>query len=150
MKPKTIVTALLLAFVGVSVVVAIVRELGPSGKVEAGSGRKIVAYYLHGMKRCDGCRRIEAAAHDAVAQGFTDELKGGRLEWRVANYEAPGNDHFAKDYGVMTSTVVLIELVDGKQAAWKNLEDDVWDHVNDRDGLMRVVHERVTAMLREG
>jgi len=145
-----IVTALLLAFVAVSVGVLVVQELRPAkGEDLGGAGHKVVVYYLHGMKRCDACRSIEAAAHEAVEKGFPGALKDGRLEWRVANYEAPGNERLAKDYEVMASTVVLIELRDGKRVAWRNLEDEVWGHVNDKEGLVRAVREQVAAMLRE-
>ncbi len=150
MKPKTIVTALLLTFVAASVGVLVVQELRPAkGEDIGGAGHRVVVYYLHGMKRCDACRAIEAAAHKAVEQGFPEELKDGRLEWRLANYEAPGNERFARDYDVMASTVVLVSARDGKQVGWKNLEDDVWKHFADREALMRVVREQVAAMLEE-
>ena len=150
MTPRRIITALLLAFVGASAVVLVYSELRPAEeKAIGGAGQRVIVYYLHGMKRCDACRSIEAAAHEAVEKGFPDALRDGRLEWRVANYEAPGNGRFARDYEVMASTVVLVAARDGKQVAWKNLEDDVWKHFTDGEELMRVVREQVAAMLEE-
>jgi len=53
------------------------------------SDRTVVAYYFHGNFRCPTCRKIEALSREAVESGFPEDLKAGRLEWRVINVEEP-------------------------------------------------------------
>jgi len=147
MKPKRLLTAALLLFVAASVAVLIAKEFQGAGPAALDDG--IIAYYFHGMKRCPWCRKIEASAHEAIRQGFAEEMADGRLNWRVVNFEGPGNAHFVDDYDIAASTVVLVEVRDGKQTRWKNLEE-VWDHLDNKDALMRFVREEVASFLRGG
>lgn len=159
MKPKLIITALLLVFVGVSVVLLVVKETrsrpeninavgqttlaqGPASTVPpteipqaspktpsavptataaraksepSVSGRTLVAYYFHGNFRCQTCRKIEALSREAVESGFPEDLKAGRLEWRVINVEEPGNEHFIQDYQLFSKSLVLVAKEGSKQ-----------------------------------
>ena len=132
MKPKTIVTTLLLTFVAASIVALIVKEsrskrppLAPV-TVTQPAAHKIIAYYFHGNVRCMTCRAIEAQTQETLQSQFADALRTGLLEWRVVNIDVDGNEHFIKDYELTTRSVVLVELKDGKQARWSNLPR-VWD-----------------------
>ena len=92
----------------------------------------VVAIYFHGNARCATCRKIEAYADEAIAQGFVDELASGRLAWRVVNIEEPGNKHFIEDFQLVTRSVVLVEYRDGEVVRWENLEK-VWQLVRSKD-----------------
>jgi hypothetical protein len=196
MKPKQIITALLLAFVGVSVVFLVVKEtrsrpenVNPVGQttlaqepastapptensaateipqaspktpdgVPAPSAaraksqpsmpdRTVVAYYFHGNFRCQTCRKIEALSREAVESGFPEELKNGKLEWRVVNVEESGNQHFIEDYRLFSKSVILVRFDDGRQKEWKNLLD-VWRLVGDKGAFLRYVQNEVKAYL---
>ena len=163
MKPKTIVTAVLLLFVGASIVYLAVKETGdkpvrkatqpstasaaveqeaptsaPSESRTATS--KVVAYYFHGNVRCMTCRSIEAYAKEAVESGFPVALEGGRIEFRVVNVEETGNGHFVQDYQLTTRSVVLVEFAADKQKRWKNL-GRVWELVRRKDAFLKYVRE---------
>jgi hypothetical protein len=197
MKPKQIITALLLAFVGVSVVFLVVKEtrsrpenVNPVGQttlaqepastapptensaateipqaspktpdgVPAPSAaraksqpsmpdRTVVAYYFHGNFRCQTCRKIEAFSGEAVRSGFPEDLKAGRLEWRVINVEEPGNEHFIQDYQLFSKSLVLVAKEGSKQTRWKNLQR-VWTLVGDKDAFIQYVQVEIRAYLR--
>jgi hypothetical protein len=83
---------------------------------------KVVAYYFHTNTRCDTCIKIEAYSHEAIEEGFKTELKNGTLELRVINYEEPANRHYIKDYKLVSKSLILVNLVDGKQTEWTNLK----------------------------
>ena len=162
MKPRTIVTAVLLAFVAASVVYLIVRETGgepaqppPGANEREKSGdqastpkNKVVAYYFHGTMRCVTCRTIEAYTKEALDAGFPDAVKDGRLEWHVVNVEDPGNDHYVSDFLLATRSVVLERLVDGKCKEWKNLQR-VWELVGNKDAFLRYIQEEARAYVEE-
>ena len=106
----------------------------------------VTVYYLHGNVRCPTCRTIEACAQEAVQNGFADELKTGKINWQVVNYESPGNEHYATDYQVVAPNVVLAMFKDGKQVKWKGLPE-VWEHVGDKPALVAFVQTSLSEFL---
>ena len=161
MKFRNVVTAVLLLFVGVSVVVLAAKSLrsGPRPEAEgkeaadetiAASGPAmtdgVIAYYFHGNTRCATCKNIEAYAQEAVESGFAGPLDEGRLEWRVINYELPENEHFAADFELIAASVVLVEISGGRQTEWKNLVR-VWELVGEKERFVEYVRDGIGGYL---
>jgi hypothetical protein len=109
---------------------------------------RVTAYYLHTTFRCASCRKIEAFTKEAIETGFADELKDGRLVFRVVNVEEKGNEHFVKDFKIFTKSVVLVDERSGKQIAWKNLPK-VWELLGDKEGFLRYIREETRAYLAD-
>ena len=173
MKPKNIVSAVLLLFVAVSVVYLVAGESTSrkgSGEATAGNAgaqalpakpqdqpaetlagaqapeHKVVAYYFHGDFRCRTCLAMERYAREALEEGLADELESGGLEWRAVNYDLPENEHFTQDYGLTSSAVVLVNMIDNKQQEWKDLQK-IWDLVGDEWGFKDYVRNEAVAYL---
>ncbi len=158
MKTKGLLTIVLLVFVAASVAAMVLKEArrapenAPRDVPETGppaSGAKLIAYYLHGKVRCVTCNDIERSAKEAVESGFAQELRDGRLEWRVVNYEEPGNEHYATDYEIAAPCVVLSSVRDGRQVAWKSLPE-VWELVGDKPAFRAFVQKNVREQLGRG
>jgi hypothetical protein len=168
MKAKPIITVLLLAFVAVSIGYLVVREnktSAASGSTATGSASgpgaaaavakpasaaaPFVAYYFHSTKRCRTCMKIQAQSEEAIRTGLAAELKAGRLEWRPVNIEESGNEHFATEYKVTGSTLVIAEVKDGKPVRFAKL-DKTWDLVHDRPQFVDYVTREVLAFLGAG
>jgi hypothetical protein len=109
---------------------------------------KVIAYYFHGTFRCTTCRTIEEYSHDAIQMYFAKELGNGRLEFRPVNIEEPGNKHFIEDYQLVTKSLVLSLVSDGKETKSKNLAD-VWKLVRDKDKFFQYVKDEVEKFLKE-
>lgn len=107
---------------------------------------RVIAYYFHTTYRCASCRAIEAYSREAIETAFAGQLKDGRLVWKVVNIEVKGNEHFVKDYGLYTKSVVLVNEVRGKPAEWKNLEK-VWQLLRDKDKFLRYVQDETRVYL---
>jgi len=164
MKPRTILTAVLLVFVAVSVGYLIAKEAGrnpPPGpedqapavsretsdqETAPASTHKVLAYYFHGNVRCSTCRKIEAYTQEAIEGTLAEALKDGRLEWQVVNVDHPSNEHFVQDYQLFTRSVVVVGTRDGKQVRWKNLER-IWDLVHDKGAFVNYIQDEVRAYL---
>jgi hypothetical protein len=154
MKPKTILTVALLAFVACSVVYLIVDEIRAavaSRPLHQAAGSeatvvslddRLIAYYFHATARCATCRTIEAFTQEAILGGFEEAIADGRLEWKVLNYEESPHRHFVKDYDLYANTVVLVEFRNGKQTRWKTL-DEVWNLTDDKPAFLRYVRGEV-------
>jgi cytochrome c-type biogenesis protein len=83
----------------------------PAAPVEA--GRRPVVYYLHGALRCVTCNAVEQATRQAVA-AFTPAPGATRPELRTENFQKSGNEHFARDFQVSSSSVLLAEVEAGR------------------------------------
>jgi hypothetical protein len=110
---------------------------------------KVIAYYFHTNTRCSTCMKIEAYSHEAIEKGFPEELKNGTLEMRVINYEQPENRHFMQDYKLVSKSLVLVNVVDGKQTEWRNLKL-VWQLTGRKDAFLNYVRQEVRGFLAKG
>ena len=163
MKLKNVLTVALLAFVGASVICFVVSQRGtrhagtaaappsPARPDEPGRtlGPRLMAYYFHTNVRCPTCLRIEAYAKEAVETGFPDDLKSGRIVFRPVNVDEPANEHFIEDFKLVSKTVVVARLKDGKVADWRNL-DKVWLLVQDKEAFFKYIQSNIRDLLKEG
>ena len=108
--------------------------------------RRVVACYFHTTQRCASCRRIEAWSREAIETAFADELKEGRLVWRMINFEEKGNEHFVKDYKLFTKSLIVIDEDRGRPVRWTNL-DKVWQFLQNKPKFLRYVQEETRAYL---
>ena len=125
------------------------KEKAPSPVTEVkAQNSKLIAYYFHGTFRCTTCRTIEQYSHDAIQTYFAKELGNGKLEFRPVNVEEPENKHFIQDYQLVTKSLVLSLVSDGKETKSKNLAD-VWKLARDKDKFFQYVKEEVEKFLKE-
>jgi hypothetical protein len=144
MNTKNILSGLLLLFVAVSLVVLGRKQLRSTPPTAESDG--VVAYYFHGKARCPTCQRIESQAREAVEGGFAAELQQGKLQWRVVNYDEPGNEHFAKEYNLAAPIVVFSEIRGGTQVRWVDVPE-VWQLVDDKPAFIAHVQGQLRAFL---
>jgi hypothetical protein len=159
MKPKTVIVMVLLVFVFGSVAYLVINEIGSNAKSvpesstsikpTAQSGDKVVVYYFHGNVRCSNCRNFEAYSNEIMQKAFAQELKSGRLEWRVTNVDEASNQHYIEDYRLITRSVIVAKMQDGRQVEWKNLPR-IWELVGDKPAFMNYIQTEVTAYLGKG
>lgn len=107
----------------------------------------VIAYYFHGDYRCATCRAIESLAHEAMKEGFSEELAQGMIQWQTVNYDKPENKAAREHYGLVAPIVVLSKRDNGNEVAWKSL-DQVWYFTHDRGEFFGYVQEE-TRKLRE-
>lgn len=124
----------------------IVSFAAPQGAAPKAGQHKIIAYYFHTNTRCSTCIKIEQYSHEAIEQGFPNEIKNGKLEMRVVNYENPENRHFIQDYKLVSKSLVLVNVVDGKQTKWTNLKM-VWQLTGHKDAFLNYVRKEVRGYL---
>jgi hypothetical protein len=144
------VTSVLLGFVAVSVVTLVVQEVrGDRGGTDLFGTRPdgVLAVYFHRTKRCVSCRTMEALARAVVEKDFAGATAEGRPAWRVVDLDAPGNGHFADDFNLAASSVVLVEVKSGKPGRWKGL-DKAWDLLEDEAALADFFRREVGAFLK--
>jgi hypothetical protein len=164
MKPRKIVTVVLLIFVVASLAFLLFKgtgtktesagqtetETGPeTDKATAESGEhRVIAYYFHTAARCPTCIRIESYTKATIETLFADRIEAGTLSFLSVNLEEPGNEHYIGDYHLTTKSVVLSEYRGGEQVRWKNL-DRVWEFAGDRDRFVKYIESETRGFLGE-
>lgn len=170
MNAKKIVSAVLLLFVAVSIVVLIARQTSEtsrssgSGPVEgagqedtsrppdAGAGQlqenRVIVYYFHGNVRCPTCLTLEAYSKEAVETSFADALQSGRIQWQVVNFDETVNEHFLRQYDLSFQSLVLVEIKDGREAGHENLEK-IWELVGDKAQYFGYVKQAIDSVMTQ-
>lgn len=116
-------------------------------KAAKAAGQAVVAYYLHGTQRCKTCLHIQDSAERVLRAAFADDLAAGRLAWRTADYDKPENEHFVKDFRLVTSSVVLVQMDGDKVVTYKVL-DKTWQYARDQVEFDAYVERETAAFLK--
>jgi hypothetical protein len=173
MKPKSIVSALLLLFVCVSILYLVLEDrrekvetavkneemaldpLKQGDMGEPGSSAEqqkleesFVVYYFHRDVRCQTCTKLEALCQEAVKSGFSEELDDGLIWWRVLNVDEPVNEHFIDRFQLHSQSLVVERYRHGKRENWKNLEK-IWDLLDEKEDFMTYVQSEIRVFLEE-
>jgi thiol-disulfide isomerase/thioredoxin len=109
--------------------------------------RKVIIFYFYGNVRCFTCKRIERLTKEAVKEEFGKEMKNGVVEIKAINVQEPSNKHFIKDYRLYTKSVIVSDLIQGKEERWKNLQR-VWELVRNDEAFKRYVQKEVKEYLQ--
>ena len=135
----TIVTSLAL---GVSAETGKAGSENAVGNDSAGTKPEVVLYYFHGTRRCNTCQTIESYTQEAVEGKFEDALKAGKLTWSRLNTDEAENAHFVKDFELVSSSLVVVE-VDGGEVVRHQVLQEVWTLVRDKPGFIDYVQKSV-------
>jgi hypothetical protein len=151
MRTKRLIFAVLAVFVVLSVVASAVRLWWPASQRSADAEPlpdALIVYCFHPSERCANCDKIESYTREVLAKSFAVPLKEGRLVWRVRNFELPENAHFADDYQILASCIVLVDARSGHAGAWKNLQQKAWELVGDKQAFLDFVRGEIQEALK--
>ena len=115
---------------------------------DAQQDNQLIVYYFHGDQRCPTCHKLESYAKEALDAYFADEIASKKIVWKVVNVDRTENSHFIQDYKLVTKSVVLSEVADGKEVGWKNL-DQIWQKVRDKDGYLQYIRDSILKALKD-
>jgi hypothetical protein len=104
-----------------------------------------VTYFTTNV-RCPSCLKIEELTRKTVESRFSKEVAEGSVVFQLINTDLPGNEHFIKDYALVSKTVVVAEFEKGIQKEWVNLQD-VWLKFTDPQAFEEYVASTVITLL---
>lgn len=109
----------------------------------------LVVYCFHGNKQTPRDKKIEEQTHKLLEKSFAQELKDGKIVWRVANYEKPENAKHAKKYNLTAACVVLVDGRQGRWGDWKGFLPQTWELVDsDQEKFEEFMTGEIRASLR--
>ena len=109
---------------------------------------RVIAYYFHGTSRCKTCNTIEAYTKEALGTFFANAMKDKSLEFMALDIDQEENDHFIKDYELVSSSVVLQVVKNGKKGQWKALPK-VWELVHEKDKFFQYIQQETNGILKQ-
>lgn len=112
------------------------------------SSEKFIVYYFMTSTRCPSCHKIENYTHTTVTEKFAEEIKAGKVEWKMVNTDEKENEHFLNDYQLFTKSVILSRVVDGKEVSFQNL-DKVWQLLNNEKKFRDYIEKEVREFMKE-
>ncbi len=106
-----------------------------------------VLYYFHRTLRCEECLSMEFFAGALVRARFEDALLDETLQYVVINLDDAGNEHYAEQFNLTFSTLVLVaEDTSGDIIEWQEL-DEAWETSLDEEMFTKYVAGEITAWL---
>ena len=109
---------------------------------------QLVVWYFHATKRCKKCNTIEAFAKETIEKRFAAQLATGEISWQVANMDDIWNQDAVQRYGLLRSSLVLADMVDGSEQDFAVL-DQVWDLTDDKETFLAHVESEVELVIDE-
>ena len=106
----------------------------------------VIIYQFHRRFRCDACYKLEESINEALKTHFPEELKAGRLVFRVLDLDAEGSGQYEKKYDFFYNTVIVVDIENGKETRFKNLEE-VWGLVEDKEAAVEFIRTEVAEYL---
>jgi hypothetical protein len=149
MIKKTFLSCLLILGLAAAIAYPTLSAVAQQASAPQPGAHKVIAYYFHTNTRCSTCIKIEQYSKEAIEKGFPEELKNGALEMRIINYENPENRHFMQDYKLVSKSLILVNMVNGKQTEWTNLKV-VWQLTERKDAFLNYVRREVRGYLAKG
>lgn len=123
------------------------ERVQPPAQATPENNAHLVVYYFYGNRRCYSCVTIQRLTQKALEQGFADELRRGKIEWRPTNVETPETQHFIADYRLSSQSVILSQVKNGQQVGWQNLQQ-VWYLLGNAEEFIAYVQDGIRAALR--
>lgn len=159
MNAKTITRTVLLGVIAIAVGSWVMKEFGPAKVIATGGDKQpapaaatrpdgVTVINFHGENRCRTCIGIGKLAKQTLDDEFAAEEQAGKVRWEQINYDEPANAHYVKDYGLVSSTVLVSLWKDGKEVKWNRL-DGVWDHIGDETVFRAYVGKGVRDLLTQ-
>jgi hypothetical protein len=147
MKTKSVLTLVLLIFVGITVGVQIGKEFYTAKPLEFSDGFHVVC--THATVRCPPCLTIERLAKGTLDEYFPDEIKAGIIQFRSVDYEQPEVAELAVKYKIATAGVVLVQVKNGEHIAGINLANEALKLYPDAPTFKTMLRNKISAMIEK-
>jgi hypothetical protein len=119
-----------------------VRPVAAAEPAAAAPAHRVIACYFHRTQRCPTCRKIGAYIEEAVQTGFPQEIRQGQVSVYLVDFQNPKNRKYSESYNITGPTLVLIDVHDGKVAAWRPAPK-VWSLVGDKAAFFQYVQQGI-------
>lgn len=108
----------------------------------------VSVYYFHGTVRCTACINVEFYTSEVLETYFSNELQNGRLQFVTFNTDELQNQHYIKDFQLVSNSLVLAHYKGNKLIKYKNLAD-VWEYERNKEKCLSYIKTEIEQFLQE-
>ena len=112
----------------------------------AAPAHQVVACYFHRTVRCPTCKKISAYIEQSVHTKYGDQLKDGSVKMVMIDFQDPANEKLTQAYKITKPTLVIMDVQEGKVAAWKPAPK-VWSLVGKKNDFFQYVQSEIQVYL---
>jgi hypothetical protein len=123
------------------------KPAGDTLNAPSAAKHQVVVYYFYTTQRCSSCLKIEAYTKEAIDSAYSAQLKDSLIVWRMTNIDEKANEHYQDDYQLYTKSVIVSDMVGGKQIRWKNLEK-IWEYLDDKAAFQAYIKTGIDSYLK--
>lgn len=76
----------------------------------------IEVLYFHGKQRCITCNAIEKLTKEVIESDFSEEVKGGKIRFKVIDISKKENEKISEKYEVSWSSLFINKWKGGKES----------------------------------
>lgn len=76
---------------------------------------RVEVIYFHGKQRCATCMAIEKNTREVINYLFADELKNGKIVFKIVDISTPEGEKIADKYEVTWSSLFVNKWKNGKE-----------------------------------
>ncbi len=144
-----IIKKLLLSFVLVSIGFALGKYSvpGPQAVLPSGPAETVNVYYMHATFRCVTCNTIEKMTKQLLESKYKKQMLGGSIMFAEVDFQK--NEQLARQFGVISSCVVVARIKDGKVTVFERL-DKVWELLGNSDEFNAYISFAIDKLLIPG
>lgn len=118
------------------------------GATKSDQKQYVEVLYFHGRQRCVTCNAIEQLTKEVIENDFLNELKEGKVTFRVVDLATAEGEQIADRYEVSWSSLYINQWSDGQEAT-NNLTDLGFSYAqNSPDVFKSGVKKRITELLQ--
>ena len=143
---KRLARWLLLGFMAVTLIVQTGKSFRHVKATEIPDGVNVIVF--HAKTRCPTCTAVEHYVRKTLELHFSDEMKTGKIQLAVLDYESPENRVIADRFGVGTATVILLNQQAGREIAAKNLVTECWKLFGFEAAFCEMLKTNLDAVIR--
>lgn len=104
--------------------------------------------YFHGKQRCITCNAIEKLTKEVVEKGFVEQLKNGKVVFKVIDISTKEGEKIADKYEVTWSSLYINRWRDGKEDR-NNMTDFGFSYAkNSADVFKAGVKKKIDELLK--
>lgn len=108
----------------------------------------IEVLYFHGKQRCITCNAIEKLTKEVVENDFTQQVKDGKIVFKVIDISTKDGEKLADKYEVTWSSLFINKWTDGKESK-NNMTDLGFSYAkNSPDVFKAGVKKKIDELLK--
>jgi len=115
--------------------------------VKQAKGNSIEVIDFHSTNRCMTCKAIEANTKYTLDTYFANELKNGKIVFKIVNVDKPENEQFAEKFEA-TGTALFLNVIKSGKENHVDLTNFAFMKGNDQKAFSEQLKETIATQLK--